>query len=168
MLQSLSYLDLAVEKVNSALTLVRHPKCAAALLEVTMKICCTCKEEKTDTNFHKNRSLKDGLSQGCKDCSKIHSAKFRNSEKGRIAKKRERQSPNYKRYPSTRRENNCHSLVYLAIKRGNLIRGSCEICGNEKADAHHDDYDKPLEVRWLCKSHHWEWHNINGKGLNYE
>lgn len=27
-----------------------------------------------------------------------------------------------------------------------------------KADAHHDDYEKPLEVMWLCFKRHREWH----------
>lgn len=48
-----------------------------------------------------------------------------------------------------------------AIARGELIREPCEICGAEKADAHHDDYNKPLEVRWLCRSCHMEWHKYN-------
>lgn len=30
----------------------------------------------------------------------------------------------------------------------------CEVCGAEKSEAHHDDYTKPLSVRWLCRSHH--------------
>lgn len=34
-----------------------------------------------------------------------------------------------------------------------LKRQPCEECG-EWAEAHHDDYDKPLEVRWLCFKHH--------------
>jgi hypothetical protein len=41
-----------------------------------------------------------------------------------------------------------------------LDRQPCEICG-EKAEAHHDNYDKPLEVRWLCFFHHREWHKIH-------
>jgi hypothetical protein len=44
--------------------------------------------------------------------------------------------------------------VNNAIKGGRLVRGPCEVCGKENTDAHHDDYDKPLEVRWLCPSHH--------------
>ena len=30
----------------------------------------------------------------------------------------------------------------------------CEVCGATKTVAHHDDYAKPLDVRWLCRSHH--------------
>ncbi len=30
----------------------------------------------------------------------------------------------------------------------------CEICGSRSSEAHHEDYNKPLEVRWLCKQHH--------------
>ncbi|EEE04594.1 gene 26 protein [Burkholderia multivorans CGD2M] len=35
-----------------------------------------------------------------------------------------------------------------------MSRKPCEVCGAEKADAHHDDYSKPLEIQWLCHSHH--------------
>ena len=35
----------------------------------------------------------------------------------------------------------------------------CKICG-DKAEAHHEDYDKPLEVQWLCKVHHREAHTL--------
>ena len=47
-----------------------------------------------------------------------------------------------------------------AIKAGRIKRLPCEICG-ATAEAHHDDYNKPLEVRWLCKTHHSEWHKNN-------
>lgn len=48
-----------------------------------------------------------------------------------------------------------------AIKSGKLIKKSCEVCGNEKVQAHHDDYNKPLEIRWLCRRCHSEWHRKN-------
>jgi hypothetical protein len=54
-----------------------------------------------------------------------------------------------------------------AIRDGRLVRGPCEICGDNDSQAHHDDYSKPLDVRWLCESHHREWHKINGK-IKYE
>lgn len=51
-----------------------------------------------------------------------------------------------------------------AIKYGKLIKKGCEVCGNKKTEAHHQDYNKPLEVVWLCKKCHCELHkflNIN-------
>lgn len=47
-----------------------------------------------------------------------------------------------------------------ALRRGIIKKAPCEICGDEKSEAHHDDYMKPLEVRWLCRKHHVEHHNI--------
>jgi hypothetical protein len=53
-------------------------------------------------------------------------------------------------------------LVERAVSKGILIPQSCEIChGTDNVQAHHDDYSKPLEVRWLCKKHHHEWHTKN-------
>lgn len=49
--------------------------------------------------------------------------------------------------------------VRNAILAGKLRRGLCEVCGNPKVDGHHDDYSKPLDVRWLCKKHHEELHH---------
>jgi hypothetical protein len=46
------------------------------------------------------------------------------------------------------------SLVYLHVKKGKLTRKPCEECALPFVEAHHDDYSKPLDVRWLCASHH--------------
>jgi hypothetical protein len=50
-------------------------------------------------------------------------------------------------------------LVGRAVRYGKLIRKPCEVCGaTKRIHAHHDDYDRPLDVRWLCASHHLEAH----------
>ena len=59
-----------------------------------------------------------------------------------------------------------HNIANYAIKRGYLVRQPCEVCGaTVKIHAHHDDYTKPLDVRWLCpkchKQHHRE-EKLNG------
>lgn len=42
-----------------------------------------------------------------------------------------------------------------ALKYGKLVKYPCEECGKvETVEAHHDDYEKPLDIRWLCKHHH--------------
>lgn len=49
--------------------------------------------------------------------------------------------------------------VQVALEYGDLTRKPCEVCGSVlKVQAHHDDYDKPLEVRWLCARHHLRHH----------
>ena len=51
-----------------------------------------------------------------------------------------------------------HLLMRNAIRRGELVRSACEICGSGRVEGHHDDYAKPLDVRWLCKKHHLQAH----------
>ncbi len=49
-------------------------------------------------------------------------------------------------------------IVNKRIQRGvSLVRELCSVCGNE-AEVHHPNYNKPLEIVWLCKKHHVEEH----------
>ena len=53
-------------------------------------------------------------------------------------------------------------MVEIAVKNGTLTRQPCEVCGGtEDLRGHHDDYNKPLDVRWLCATHHYEWHKVH-------
>lgn len=64
-----------------------------------------------------------------------------------------------------------HNKVERAINDGSLIRPLvCELCGESgvqykdgraSIQGHHDDYNKPLEVRWFCKKCHHQWHCDN-------
>ncbi len=49
-----------------------------------------------------------------------------------------------------------HKQVYAAVRAGRIPRPDrCEGCGLEKRlHGHHEDYAKPLQVRWLCGSCH--------------
>jgi len=57
-----------------------------------------------------------------------------------------------------------HNMVKAAMLLGVLVRRPCEVCGARQAQggprvyAHHEDYDRPLEVRWLCARHHIQLH----------
>jgi len=44
------------------------------------------------------------------------------------------------------------------VRDGKIIKKPCEVCGDEKVQMHHDDYSKPLDVRFLCRKHHLELH----------
>lgn len=57
-----------------------------------------------------------------------------------------------------------HFTVSNALKSGKLIRQSCLKCGSKEVHAHHDDYNKPLSVKWLCPKHHGDTHVDKRKG----
>jgi len=56
---------------------------------------------------------------------------------------------------------NARSMIKNAIKSGKLVKPKkCEQCGEIKpVEAHHQNYDKPLEIRWLCRECHKKTYN---------
>lgn len=138
-----------------------------------MKECFKCLKSKALTEFYRHKNMKDGYLNKCKDCTKLDSASHRakNLEKVRAYdRKRGNRQPNgyqkkyRERYPN---KYNAHRKVYNHLRSGNLFKEPCEVCGSEKKiHAHHDDYLKPLNVRWLCSAHHSQWHAENGEALN--
>jgi ribosomal protein S27AE len=65
--------------------------------------------------------------------------------------------------PERKRASN---MVATAILNKRLIRQPCEVCGLGDAQAHHDDYARPLDVRWLCGGCHKRHHVKHGPGKN--
>lgn len=57
----------------------------------------------------------------------------------------------HRRHPEKRA---AHLAVRNAVETGRLLRGPCEKCGRSETQAHHADYSKPLDVVWLCSTHH--------------
>ena len=59
-----------------------------------------------------------------------------------------------------RKNGNLHdqarTKVRSAILAGKLNRKPCQKCGATDVQAHHVDYNKPLDVTWLCLVHHKE------------
>lgn len=67
-------------------------------------------------------------------------------------------------FTEQRLRNRAYAAVAKGLEKGLLTKSPCQVCGEEKTQAHHDDYKKPLDVRWLCIKHHNEWHMKKGKG----
>ena len=62
------------------------------------------------------------------------------------------------KYPGRRK---ARTAVGNALRDGRLVKGPCEGCGEaEGVQAHHDDYSRPLDVRWLCRSCHGVEHRV--------
>ena len=67
-------------------------------------------------------------------------------------------------------DDHAQNVLETAIKQGNIIRQTiCETCGSSGQmkdgrsliQAHHYDYNKPLDVMWLCQKCHHLWHKDN-------
>ncbi len=49
--------------------------------------------------------------------------------------------------------------VMHALASGRLVKLPCWVCGSEEnIEGHHPSYDLPLDVVWLCRTHHKQLH----------
>lgn len=150
-----------------------------------MKRCFKCGESKSYGEFYKHPRMKDGHTNKCKECTKQAVCEnyrrnidhYREYERERAmlphridARKRyqltEEGRKSLQKAKSRWRERNhekykAHCKVSNAIRDGKLQKKRCEECGSTNSHAHHDDYNKPLDVRWLCSMHHRQWHKEN-------
>jgi len=140
-----------------------------------MKKCSKCGVERDASQFQKRMASKDFLTSSCKACLKEYDKKrdqdpsriqmkkdYAMTEKGKAARGRAQQ----KWLESNPIKRAVHITTGNAIRDGKLIKQPCEYCEDKVVHAHHDDYTKPLEVRWLCSKCHEKWHEENGEGLN--
>jgi len=58
-----------------------------------------------------------------------------------------------------KKKDNCRSYAGVYLRRGKITKSPCKECGDENSKMHHEDYDKPLEVTWLCRKCHLDLHN---------
>jgi hypothetical protein len=56
--------------------------------------------------------------------------------------------------PEVRKREIARAISYDAHVQGVLTRKPCVECGAVPAEGHHENYDRPLEVVYLCKRHH--------------
>ena len=130
------------------------------------KTCFKCNISQPLVNFYAHPGTLDGHLGKCKSCAKLDTRNNYESNRQGIAEyeaKRQRTPERRKKkieYQRKHRLNNpekykARMAVQSALSRGKITNPGCRICGN-KAQAHHHDYLKPLDVDWLCFHHHRE------------
>ena len=144
------------------------------LMALAERRCASCKRVKPITEF---RIWKKGdtrrPSSLCDECRRASykTPEYRSAQNARMARDRalgKRKQPDL-RHARSREANHpekikAKRLVRTAIAAGKLIKPRlCEVCkteppplrdGRSGLQAHHADYSKPLDVRWLCHPCH--------------
>lgn len=134
-----------------------------------LKTCIMCGKSLPTGEFYRHEAMADGHLNKCKQCCRScaitnRRAKvdyYREYDRARMttARRKESLARRQRRY----REANpvkaaARAAVNRAVMSGALRKMPCEVCGCHEVDGHHDDYAKPLSVRWLCRKHHLELH----------
>ena len=152
-----------------------------------MKICTKCKEIKEDRDFGRDKRNKNGLQSRCKNCCKmdkrerngyryeIYTDEYKEKRKKearcyqkeylktyRKTEKYKKYAREYKKILYKSKKNilkiKCRGKLNNKIYSGKIKKLPCEICGALNVEAHHEDYNKPCDVRWLCVKHHKQLH----------
>lgn len=123
-----------------------------------MKFCTGCKKTKSVSEFHKNKSKKDGLHCWCKVCAGKAMKKYRQTERGKIVSRR-----SVKKYCRTEkgkivgRRAKLKQAFGITIKNYNWLfqnqNGCCAICEKHQSELKHrlavDHNHKTGKVRGL-------------------
>lgn len=132
------------------------------------KECSKCRIAKSPRDFNRDRKTKDGLQAWCRECSRTNSRKWQRENAEHVSakgKRYHRENPEISRRASRlARERHpekikARNVINNAIYRGALEKPArCESCKqlteSRKLHAHHQDYDKPWDVDWLCNACH--------------
>lgn len=138
-----------------------------------MKPCFKCNQEKPLDQFYKHPKMADGHVNKCKECNKkdVNLNRvdkldyYREYDRKRGNRQTSESLREYReKYPGKYR---AHTALGNAVRKGLMVPDNCQTCGSsENIHGHHDDYAKPLNVRWLCAACHKAWHLKHGEAPN--
>ncbi|HCL6635044.1 TPA: hypothetical protein N2Q63_004688 [Citrobacter freundii] len=122
-----------------------------------------------DRDRRANPELREARLARARELSRLESNKavkraYQESDIGRGVRRR----INKKSYLSNQIKVKARRLLRTEVDMGRILRPiACESCYSVGGvHGHHDDYAKPLSVRWLCPQCHKNWHRLNGPGIN--
>ncbi len=143
-----------------------------------MKTCIACARSLPLESFYRHPNAKDGRLGRCIECHKSEVRRVRKERRDyyvafdrmRYERDYEKRRLNAERYAKTEagkesrgkaqasyrirnpERRTAHIALGNAVRDGRVVKpDACEMCGVAgKLHGHHDDYTKPLDVRWLC------------------
>ena len=150
--------------------------------------CRVCGKRKNIQSFYPRQVRANGLVGECKSCTrkrvrdnrqakidyyrkydadrfqndprvKARHRRYNSTKAGKLSSAKARQKWLY----NNQEKRAAHVLVGNAVRDGRLEKpDTCQICGAKpgRIEGHHEDYSKPLEVMWLCRSCHTAQHRM--------
>ena len=118
-----------------------------------------------DKYANKSKEVKQGYSRSYYDLHKEEICKrSREFYKNRSQEKKQKNVERVRIWREKNRQKaRAWSAVGNALVRGDIIKPNvCQVCEvfDQKLHAHHEDYEKPLDVKWLCHVCHMKIHKI--------
>lgn len=140
-------------------------------MSATEKTCFKCLCKLPLEAFYKHSAMGDGRLNKCKACTKKDVAehrqnnlekiraydKMRASQPHRVALRQSVTAQYAQQFPHRRKAN---QAVNNAVRDKKIEKWPCQVCGDLKSVGHHPDYDRPLDVVWLCQPHHKQAHAL--------
>jgi len=122
------------------------------------KICPSCKVMKPLEAYYIVPNATHRRSTLCMPCEREYKHTYSLTDGGTIVKRRTAKKMKQK-YPE---KHSARAKLRYAVKTGKIIKPvECENCSNVlPLHGHHEDYDKPLDVKWLCTICHLDAHGI--------
>jgi hypothetical protein len=137
-----------------------------------MKICSVCLEEKHLEDFYNEKRVNDGKQSKCKKCTLVVNKRWWDRNKEKAKEKDRAWRAKNRDYPTKmgrlhRTEVKCRAAVRRAVKSKKIIKPeSCSVCGNiSKLQAHHSNYNEPLNVIWVCITCHVAIHKMKRQAI---
>lgn len=65
--------------------------------------------------------------------------------------------------PLVRKKQQARIKAGVALQNGIIEKSPCCLCGSHDSEMHHGDYDKPIDVSWMCDRCHTEYHSLERK-----
>ena len=141
------------------------------------------------SSFYAHPSASDGHDSKCKECAKrmVRENREKNIERvrrydrmrafnedrveaRRAYQERSKTDPAIKERNTLRQrqwtaknqgKRKAHHKVNNSVRDGKISKQPCACCGaTKRVHAHHDNYNFPLDVIWLCPEHHGHRHRI--------
>lgn len=116
--------------------------------------CSTCKA--TDKPLLRNGGGGNGKYHLCRDCNRAHQRRYISTAHGKAAIARTRTKYNRRNPERVKAWNQANYRI---------PQQPCEVCGDPKADRHHDRVERTLDVIFLCRVHHKLRHKLIDHGI---